>query len=808
MAAGVAAPAVATTSDPNPPVARSEFVPNVPLGHLVVTPTAPTRPVARRIDGRLDSWDQGVSAPQFEGSTVVQSGELVYEGYLLGDTGAASPCELQYYQELQPAADASGWDRYEAMQSALGAELIGDVDAAGLFSQRPLSCDKGAENFGQASYPAGATPGSADITQIRVAATQKTVSFLVQLDAMTAADQPVVSIGVDTDRDVKTGKGAWGFDSGVTTPGAEHVLTLTRDAAYLDGTAAPGAKVASAAGVPAGFGGVLQVSLPRTDLGSTSRWRVWAGAGVWDPAKTQWKAPVAADPGPRVLDLGFRSGAEPFTPYMNMAQAFALRSGWDGTTSTIGPAFTTTVDLGALAHGANERWRLGSGWFIRDHLTSVRDGQSAGHRPSGSPQAESISARQPYGLYVPTTYDAAHASPMTVWLHWRGPGGENGAYYDPNMVWQLGEQRGDIIVAPRGRGDSGWYVGDSQVDVFDAMSDAEHLLHVDRDRVYVGGYSMGGWGTYVMAGLHPDLFAGGFSIVGPPALGLWPYPSQPTDPQNDRPLLWTNPLVGNFRHMPFVVFEGTDDELVPFTGPMAQTNTMLANKQPYRFYLYDGYEHFTFAISDEFSLGAQYLGGARRVTDPAEVTYTRIPCFDPAMWNPSYGHVADGAYWVHSITLRAGPKQATCVDPNASLSAVNQSGSVDVTSQAIPQLTDIGSPVAGAGPAPDQTGTFQMTGYDPAPGAPLPTANALTVSLTNVASVRVDGIQARLSDASPLTVTVTSDGASRVRLTGLPGMSGAPVSSNGRRIGTFNGWLKVPAGTSTFRIVPAGSAGD
>jgi predicted esterase len=805
VAGGLAGPAVASRHPavPPPPVARSQFVQTVPLGHLVTHRTPHVAPPPRPINGDLAAWDAGVKSPDMEGTTVVQSGELVYEGYLLGDTGAASPCELKYYDELQPAADAvqntTGFSRYRALQSALGAELIGDVDAVGAFDRRPLSCDKGVENFGQASYPAGATPGAADITQIRVAATPTRVSFLVQLDAMTATVQPVVAIAMDSDRDARPGSGAWGFGSGVATPGADHVLTLTRDAAYLDGKPATGAAVASSAATPNGFGGILEVSLPRADVGSASSWRLWSGAGIWDPTKHQWVAPQAADPGPRVLDLGFRSGAEPFTPYMNMAQAFALRRGWNGATSTLGTNFTTTVDLDALAAGENEEWQLGSGYYIRDLMTSVRDGQHNGS-PSSNPQEESVSARQPYGLYVPSTYDPTQPTPMTLWLHWRGPGGENGAYYDPNMVWQLGEQRGDIIVAPRGRGESGWYVGDSQVDVFDAMADAEHLLDVDRDRVYVAGYSMGGWGTYLLASTHPDLFAGGFSIVGPPSIGLWPYPGKPEDSQNGRPLYWTNPLVGNFRHMPFVVFEGTDDELVPFTGPLAQSDTMLANKQPYRFYLYDGYEHFTFAVSDEFSLGAQFLGDARRVSDPAEVTYTRAPCLDPAMWNPAYGLVADHAYWVHDITLRTNPPHATCVNPDAQLDAVNRSGTVDVTSHAIPAYADAGHPVASTGPAPDETGAFQMTGYDPSPGAPLPLFNGLSVKLTNVKSLLVDGAAARLSDTEPLTVTVHTDGAVDIAVSGLAGLVGQPMTVNGVAAQTFTGTVHTPGGTTTFVI--------
>src|SRR4051794_3525449 len=806
VTAALAGPAAATSGSPGapqPPVGRSQLVPTVPRGQLALHRAADIGLTPRPIDGDLAGWDAGIDAPAMEGTTVVQAGELVYEGYLLGDTGAASPCEVQYYDRLQPAADAvestTGFSRYQSLQSAAGAELIGDVDAVGAFDDRPLSCDKGVENFGQVAYPAGATPGSADITRIRIAATGSTVSFLVQLDAMTDNDQPVVAIGVDSDRDTATGDGGWGLGSGVATPGADHVLTLTRSTAYLDGQPANDATVASAAGVPDGFGGVLEVTVPRTDLGSTSSWRVWAGAGVWDVAAQQWAAPQAVDPGPRVLDLGFRSGTEPFTPYMNMAQAFALRRGWDGTVSRLGPEFTQTVDLDALAAGENQTWRLTSGYYIRNQMTSVRDGQSQGH-PSNNPQAESVSARQPYGIYVPSSYDPAQPTPMTVWLHWRGPGGENASYYDANIDWQLGEQRGNIVVSPRGRGESGWYVGDSQVDVFDAIADAEHLLTVDKDRVYVAGYSMGGWGTYLLTTTHPDLFAGGFSIVGPPALGLWPYPSNPTDPQNSRPLYWTNPLIGNVRHMPFVVFEGTDDELVPFTGPMAQTDTMLANKQPYRFYLYDGYEHFTFAISDEFSLGADYLGNARRVTDPAEVTYTREPCLDPAMWNSSYGLVADHAYWVHDIALRNTPARATCVDSNASLSAVNQSGSVDVTSLAVPRFVDNGSPTAGAGPAPDGTGSYQMTGYDPATGAALPLSNGLTATLTNVRSARVDGAAARLSDGEPLTVTVTTDGPATLQLSGLDRLLGQTVTAGGQPTGTFDGTLTAAAGTTTFVI--------
>ena len=49
-------------------------------------------------------------------------------------------------------------------------------------------------------------------------------------------------------------------------------------------------------------------------------------------------------------------------------------------------AFDPVHEVWLVAGGENQRWRLGSGWFVRDHLTSVRDGQSNGRVPQGTPQ--------------------------------------------------------------------------------------------------------------------------------------------------------------------------------------------------------------------------------------------------------------------------------------------------------------------------------------------------------------------------------------------------------------------------------------
>jgi predicted peptidase len=52
--------------------------------------------------------------------------------------------------------------------------------------------------------------------------------------------------------------------------------------------------------------------------------------------------------------------------------------------------------------------------------------------------------------------------------------------------------------------------------VLDVMADVEANYSVDLERVFSGGYSMGGYGTLRMATTYPDRFAGYIDWVGYP----------------------------------------------------------------------------------------------------------------------------------------------------------------------------------------------------------------------------------------------------------------------------------------------------
>ncbi|MDP9172060.1 MAG: prolyl oligopeptidase family serine peptidase, partial [Acidobacteriota bacterium] len=51
------------------------------------------------------------------------------------------------------------------------------------------------------------------------------------------------------------------------------------------------------------------------------------------------------------------------------------------------------------------------------------------------------------------------------------------------------------------------YRGSAEQDVLDVMAEVQRDYRVDKNRIYLMGHSMGGFGTWSIAQNHPDLFA-------------------------------------------------------------------------------------------------------------------------------------------------------------------------------------------------------------------------------------------------------------------------------------------------------------
>jgi len=115
-------------------------------------------------------------------------------------------------------------------------------------------------------------------------------------------------------------------------------------------------------------------------------------------------------------------------------------------------------------------------------------------------------------VYLPAKYDG-RAWPLVAYLHGSGERGSDPTIlrgWGPFAVVLGGTRLPAIIVAPQCPSDSDW-----QPDAITRF--IEHVAstyHVDREGIYLVGYSMGGHGTWRTAAAHPKLFAAIVPICG------------------------------------------------------------------------------------------------------------------------------------------------------------------------------------------------------------------------------------------------------------------------------------------------------
>ncbi|HWH32433.1 MAG TPA: hypothetical protein VNU01_07140, partial [Egibacteraceae bacterium] len=421
--------------------------------------------------------------------------------------------------------------------------------------------------------------------------------------------------------------------------------------------------------------------------------------------------------------------------------------------------FRQSIDVGALRDGVTTPVPDVRGYSVRLFASRQELGEGMG---TSFPQYRG--RWQPYAVWVPAGYEAGTPNPLLLSLHslsvhhnqYRGgtsPSASYKTYYE-----QLEAGLGAIVVTPLGRGPDGWYEDEGLVDTLEVWADVQRRFSVDRERTHVGGYSMGGYGTYRLATLMPDAFASAVSIVGPPANGIWAYPLPPTggeaNPDNTRPQL------ENTRHVPFWITQGVLDELVPVAGVVHQARRFEELGHEFRLAVHPAEDHLSFVFKDEWSREVAWLAAhPRRVTSPHCVTLKVRPASLATGGRPEIlAHVAaltaevgarvDGAYWVGDVAVAAG---------------ADVTGVVDLSSGAVTRRQAGVSPVATAGV--DGPSPHTLTGQDKV-WAEGPPAQTLTGSLSNVTALTVDLDRAGLAGVpqvdvttdTPVTLTFTSGG--------------------------------------------------
>ncbi len=148
-----------------------------------------------------------------------------------------------------------------------------------------------------------------------------------------------------------------------------------------------------------------------------------------------------------------------------------------------------------------------------------------------------------YLISVPEDYDPqGDPLPLVLFLHGAGERGDDlnlvKKHGPPKMI-EEGRAFPAIVVSPQCPTDSWW---DDQVPALIALLDKiEGQYHIDRDREYLTGLSMGGYGTFALGAAQPNRFAALVPICGG----------------------GSRFVVHQLTHMPMWVFHGEADHVVP-----------------------------------------------------------------------------------------------------------------------------------------------------------------------------------------------------------------------------------------------------
>ncbi len=122
-----------------------------------------------------------------------------------------------------------------------------------------------------------------------------------------------------------------------------------------------------------------------------------------------------------------------------------------------------------------------------------------------------------YQVYVPADYATKPSWPAILFLHGAGERGDDGLLQTnvglAPAIRQNPSRYPAIVVFPQVPRDSQWVGAPGDMAVA-ALQQTMREFHVDRNRVYLTGLSMGGHGTWYVAYQHPELFAAVVPICG------------------------------------------------------------------------------------------------------------------------------------------------------------------------------------------------------------------------------------------------------------------------------------------------------
>ena len=664
--------------------------------------------------------------------------------------------------------------------------------------------DRGPTATAPAAYPAEAAPGNAaDLVQLELALDGDDLQVQALLETLVDPALPLLGVGLDVDGDPHTGApavpgGRWQMAG--TPLGLERLLLI--DAAGTQVLAPEGdgwVQVASAPSVVDPVGNTMSAAVPVAGLAEAgSTWRVVGLLGLALDGHS-W-----ADGAGAIHDLAYVSDPS-LTAFQSNAQAAVL----SGVADAAGAVATIAID-----DLRSERTELAQpvagvpNTFLYRSELDLGEGIRTGTSKYAGPY-------QPYLVYFTENLPARPG--LLVYLH-----GTGGTHLQSRATVMTPETA--VMVAPLGRSENGAinaegiaaratdvlagsehvFDGPSEQDVLDVVDDASARFDVDPDRVVLTGYSVGGVGTFRMAQLHPDKWAGAIPVVGAHHLGVFTVYRDLGGLPRQLPR-----AMENVRNVPMRLAMSRADELQVAVGAVQPDRAAVELDlldYDYRYWSLSRRMHSGWPL-ELLKCEVASLLERGRVVNPARVVYSQEPVL--VTNDPETGLRFDrnAAYWMSDMVVPATAEKGT-VDIT-SLARADRQPVVERVDGVHQNLT-AGRDMCGANETARTDDVWtelgkKWTGHDPQL-----VSNGMTAVLTQVTSVELDLVRMSLDVGEPLRLDDTSDRESHLRLAG-PWTGAVTVERNGAApvsVCPVDGVVEVivPSGTSSIVVKP-GAAG-
>ena len=232
-------------------------------------------------------------------------------------------------------------------------------------------------------------------------------------------------------------------------------------------------------------------------------------------------------------------------------------------------------------------------------------------------------------MRYPKGYTPEKAWPLIYALH---SSGGSGAWYLENVVKVLGKKADDYVIAAPSN------YRQTSIDAPPPFT-AEHPImiqairrwaHVDSNRIYAMGRSLGGYTAWIMAIMHPDIFASSIPIsscMGP----------------NDADGLW-EALFPNFAHLPILHIWGSRDSF-PVVGLLAERHNIGGMSDLNRA-LSPLIRKYKLNVNDHSVTGGSH-GNYRLPKDKIYQYLTKKRVANPKKVDHTYRHLHQGrSYWL------------------------------------------------------------------------------------------------------------------------------------------------------------------